>query len=419
MQGNRVLVLLGELSYRDSHSLFFGDLESRGYKLTYLRFDDSDLALSKYGEWLYDHIVLFAPKADNFGGRVDSGQIIDFLDAGGNLIVAADYGLGDAVRLIGRECGVFFDTSDTKVLDHLNYDARDVDGDHSVIIADNFNKAATVIFGHEPNYAPILFDGVGHDIDDVQNPLLHRLLTASGSAYSTNPKTQAADVVRLAGSRTTLVSALQARNNARAIFTGSLKLFSNDFFTSSVRRANEGENAKPVKSGNRELARDIVTWAFKERGVIRSSDVRHHRVGESSAPAMYRIKDRVSYSVRLEEWDGKNWVPFKADDVQLEFVRLDPYIRVNLKHDGKGRFSTEFAVPDVHGVYTFRLDYQRLGYTNILEKHTVAVRPFRHDEYERFITAAYPYYTGAFSMLAGVFIFSIFFMYNREPTSKK
>lgn len=38
-----------------------------------------------------------------------------------------------------------------------------------------------------------------------------------------------------------------------------------------------------------------------------------------------------SYSVRLEEWDGKNWVPFKADDVQLEFVRLDPYIRVNLK----------------------------------------------------------------------------------------
>lgn len=47
------------------------------------------------------------------------------------------------------------------------------------------------------------------------------------------------------------------------------------------------------RSGNRELARDIVTWAFKERGVIRSSDVRHHRVGESSAPAMYRIKDRV------------------------------------------------------------------------------------------------------------------------------
>lgn len=104
----------------------------------------------------------------DFGGRVDSGQIIDFLDAGGNLIVAADYGLGDAVRLIGRECGrrfnllmrssvlliilfhvtcagVFFDTSDTKVLDHLNYDARDVDGDHSVIIADNFNKAATVV----------------------------------------------------------------------------------------------------------------------------------------------------------------------------------------------------------------------------------------------------------------------------------
>jgi hypothetical protein len=46
---------------------------------------------------------------------------------------------------------------------------------------------------------------------------------------------------------------------------------------------------------------------------------------------------------------------------------LHPAHRV-AQHDGKGRFSTEFAVPDVHGVYTFRLDYQRLGYTNILEK---------------------------------------------------
>jgi oligosaccharyltransferase complex subunit beta len=43
----------------------------------------------------------------------------------------------------------------------------------------------------------------------------------------------------------------------------------------------------------------------------------------------------------------------------------------------------------------------------------VSIRPFHHDEYERFIFSAYPYYTSTFSMMAGFFIFGLFFMYSR------
>jgi len=144
----------------------------------------------------------------------------------------------------------------------------------------------------------------------------------------------------------------------------------------------------------------------------------HHRKDEHSPPPVYRINDDVHYQVTIEEWDGSKWTPFKGKDVQLEFVMLDPYVRVVLHHDNKGVFSADFTLPDVYGVFTFRIDYQRLGYTNILEKRTLPVRPFRHDEYERFITAAYPYYASAFSMLAGLFVFSVVFLYNRDPNQK-
>jgi oligosaccharyltransferase complex subunit beta len=54
---------------------------------------------------------------------------------------------------------------------------------------------------------------------------------------------------------------------------------------------------------------------------------------------MYRIKDELGFAVRLEEWrrsaaEGGGWVPFEADDVQVELRMLDPYVRKALKHLG-------------------------------------------------------------------------------------
>ena len=60
-QGKRVLVLLDNYSVRETHSTFFKSLRDRGFQLTYKAADDSDLSLSKYGEYLFDHLVLFAP----------------------------------------------------------------------------------------------------------------------------------------------------------------------------------------------------------------------------------------------------------------------------------------------------------------------------------------------------------------------
>lgn len=49
----------------------------------------------------------------------------------------------------------------------------------------------------------------------------------------------------------------------------------------------------------------------------------------------------------------------------------------------------------------------------------VSVRPLEHTQYERFIASAYPYYASSFSMMAGVFLFSIVFLHFKEDTKTK
>ena len=38
--------------------------------------------------------------------------------------------------------------------------------------------------------------------------------------------------------------------------------------------------------------------------------------------------------MEIEKFDNGKWVPFDADDVQLEFVRIDPFVRTTLKRKG-------------------------------------------------------------------------------------
>jgi len=41
--------------------LFFFLIADRGFDITYKSSDDSTLQIVKYGEYIYDHIIVFAP----------------------------------------------------------------------------------------------------------------------------------------------------------------------------------------------------------------------------------------------------------------------------------------------------------------------------------------------------------------------
>jgi len=90
-------------------------------------------------------------------------------------------------------------------------------------------------------------------------------------------------------------------------------------------------------------------------------------------------------------------------------------------------------MPDVYGIYQFRVIYKREAVTSIKMSDKIALRPFKHNEYERFIVSgakfsffcfqfdfflflfsAYPYYSSAFCMMIGFFVFSTIFFFTKE-----
>ncbi len=215
------------------------------------------------------------------------------------------------------------------------------------------------------------------------------------------------------GKNTLLISALQARNNARVLFTGSLDFFSNDFFEASVQKSAGPNNKRFDRSGNEELSTSLTQWVFKERGVLRVNGVKHHKVGQTQPPAAYTIKENIIYSINIQEVVNGKWQAYQGNDVQLEFIRLDPFVRTTLKNNN-GNFQVQFQIPDVYGIFKFNVQYNRIGYTNLFSSTQVSVRPLQHTEYDRFIPAAFPYYASAFSMMISVFLFSFIQLYHHD-----
>ncbi|XP_022775274.1 dolichyl-diphosphooligosaccharide--protein glycosyltransferase 48 kDa subunit-like [Durio zibethinus] len=406
----RVLVLLDDFSLKSSHSIFFNSLKSRGFNVEFKLADDPSLSLQRYGQYLYDALILFSPSTERFGGSLDLAAVIDFVDSGHDLIVAADASASDLIKNVATECGVDFDEdSSAMVIDHKSYAISGTEGDHTLIASDDFIQS-DVVLGKTKIDAPVLFKGIAHSVN-AANGLVLKVLSASSSAYSANLASKLLRPPLLSGSAISLVSVVQARNNARIMITGSLDLFSNRLFRTAVQKA--GSPFKFEKSGNEQFVTEISKWVFHERGHLKAVDLRHHKVGETDEPAMYRIKDNLKFYVEIYEWSGKSWEPFVADDVQVQFYMMSPYVLKTLSTDGKGLYHASFMVPDIYGVFQFKVDYHRLGYTSLSLSKQIPVRPFRHNEYERFITTAFPYYGASFTTMAGFFFFSIVYLYNK------
>jgi len=408
------LVLLDDNDYRNTHSVFFHSLQERGHQLTFKHIFDEENTLDKYGEYLYDNLVLFAPSAQDFGERINPDLIIKFVDSGRNLLVAVNSNISEPVREVANECGVDFDEEQTAVIDHVNFDVSDEaqGGRHTLVALSNVH-VLPVITGHPT--APILFSGVGHAASEGSR-LLFRILTGAQTTFSANPNQVVTDYPQSVGKDTLLVTAIQARNNARVVFSGSLDLFSNKLFSSPV-----NVNGKKFdKSGNEQFAADLSKWVFQERGLLRAHSLTHSKVdGGALNPQSYRVKDDIKFSVVIEEYDMQHekWQPYVAKDVQLSLIMLDPYIRQTLAADSHGKYTAQVKLPDVYGVFKFSVDYHRQGYSNLELFETVSVHPFRHDEFERFIDVAYPYYISAFSMMGGFFVFGLVFLFTKPSSS--
>ena len=212
------------------------------------------------------------------------------------------------------------------------------------------------------------------------------------------------------GKRMVLISGLQARNNARIVISGSNTMFENKF----------SEN-------NLEFIDSITKWNFHETGIIRiiSSTYKHQNgnqpqcihdnsreniVETEIAPCnpSYVVNDQIKYSLVIEEYihGNSSWIPFLKDDLQLELVMIEPVLRLNLTHNGNGRYSTIFKLPNQFGIYKLRFVYNRSpSFIRVENIDMITVRPRNIKMYANFMPISYPYFIAVAVLQLGWAVF--------------
>jgi oligosaccharyltransferase complex subunit beta len=190
------------------------------------------------------------------------------------------------------------------LIDHFNYD-ESASEQHDVLLVQPpkpLRKDAKNFFGStigtgkagDASNRPI---AVPHAVGQVlgsASPLLLPILKAPSTAYVANPKEESIDDLFASGSQISLVTAHQARNNARITVLGSVEMLQDDYFDES-------------KFSNKLFAEQVSAWTFKELGVLKVGRLQHWLnegptggVNSSAVsisdlnPTIYRIKNDVA-----------------------------------------------------------------------------------------------------------------------------
>ncbi|KAJ2784149.1 oligosaccharyl transferase glycoprotein complex, beta subunit [Coemansia javaensis] len=411
--GDRLLVVADDAA---QYSDLLAALARRGFAVDVRAAANTSVALSEDGRRLYDHAALLAPAAKRVGAGLTAQAFVRFVNDGGNLLVAASSAASDLHRALAAQFGAEFARPGSRVVDHQ---ARNATADHATVAAAIARPAAAAPILSPDLRGPVYFRGIAHRCDPA-NPLLTPVLTAARSTYST----PLADPP-LAGRALALVSVLQTRRNARVAISGSADLFSD-----------------ALAPTNRRFVRDLLQWTFQEKAVLRETAHSHRLAGAAAAdaaaavtaathqPEHYRIGNDIVYDIALSVYHDDAWHPYVADDVQFEAIMLDPYLRLTLNRTrakdtatatatatASATYRGRFKLPDRYGTFTFRVNYKRTGYSNVDVRDTVAIWPLRHDEYPRFLTAAYPYYVGSLVMVLGFLALCAVWLWSADPAA--
>ena len=227
-------------------------------------------------------------------------HILDFLNKDGNIVLALSgkASTSSAISSLLLEVDVHLSNDRSAVVvDHFNYDTLSAAEKHDVLLLQRpgpLRPDVKALFDGEgvlalPRVAPQTLGG--------DSQLLAPILKAPTTAYAYNPKEEmpSPDEIEATGSQLNIVSALQARNSARFTILGSVEALEDKWFSASVK----APNGKKVPTVNREFAKQLTAWTFKETGVLKVGKIEHHLAtdGEVAAedlnPKIYRINNET------------------------------------------------------------------------------------------------------------------------------
>ena len=218
------------------------------------------------------------------------------------------------------------------------------------------------------------------------------------------------------GSQGYLISGFQGvNNNARLVWLGSTNLI--DDSTHNI---------------NKDLVENLINWTFNAKSVIRVLKSRHYHANTELTydELNYKINDIIKYEIDITKWDGSQWVPFIAEDIQFELRQVDPYYRINLtrvldaetNNNTFARYTTnDFKLPNRHGMFKFLTEYKRNGLSTIKDEDIKAIRHLANDEYPRSweITNSWVYLAANIVVISSFITFIILFLTNTNITTMK
>lgn len=234
--------------------------------------------------------------------------LLKFINDNGNILLtlSADYPTPTAVSSLLLELDIQLPPDrNSLVIDHFNYDTSSASEKHDVLLLPQPSSTRPDTRNFFKGDGTIAFPrSVAQELGNA-SPLLTPILRAKDTAYSYNPKVDAdsVDDPFMVGEQISLVSSMQARNSARFTVWGSAEALENKWFDTQVKIV----DGQKDKTGNREFAKQVSAWTFKELGVLKVGDVHHHlsSISEGAAgndsvaqlgylnPTIYRVKNDV------------------------------------------------------------------------------------------------------------------------------
>jgi oligosaccharyltransferase complex subunit beta len=233
-------------------------------------------------------------------------NLLDFTNAGGNILLAlsSEAATPSAISSLLLEFDISLPADrSSQVIDHFKYDATSSPEEHNVLVLPRpgpLRADAVNFFGGEGVLA--VPKAIGQTLGS-SSALINPVLKAPETAYLHNPKedADAEQDLSATGSQIALVSALQARNDARFTVLGSLEMLQDKWFDADVKLP----GGKASKTVNKQFAKQLTEWTFKEVGVLQAGRIEHHQILDASKsvsnttqvgfadPEIYRIKTDV------------------------------------------------------------------------------------------------------------------------------
>lgn len=385
--------------------------------------DKFDLITGK--ELGYDNVIILPVTSKTLGPRLKPDILLDYFNAGGNLLAfTSEKSSPDALFEFFKELDINIAPKNYEVVDHFGYSKEKSFSKHNILeLKDKSLFGSAAVVELEDEGTPLLYRGSGAYLGS--SPHVLPILKTSETAYVYDTVDEANSLATpwVSGSQTYLAAGFQGLNNARAVWIGGGdSVLSNEYLEDS-------------SLFNIDFIEEVSKWTFQEKSVIRATFVDHYPADHSpvhtsytSGFSLYKINQDVTYSIGFQEWTGHSWVPYLADDIQTEFVMLDPYYRLNLgspvslSPEFGAIYNTSFKIPDQHGIFSFKTDYKRPGLSYVETKDVVTVRHNANDEWPRSwkITNSWIYLSSFVAVVGAwmVFVPLYLFMDNGAPFSE-